>query len=150
VRPDGREKVIGQAIYTADMQLTGMLHARFLYAGHPHAAIRSIDVSAARALPGVHAVITQADVPPVRYGMFVKDRTLFADGVVRFEAEVVAAVAAQTPQLAEEACRAIHVEYEPLEPILDPERTRTMSSPYPCSVRLSHNLSMYWESMGAV
>lgn len=122
VRPDGPQKVTGQAIYTADMRVTGMLHGRFLYAAHPFARIRAIDVSAAQALPGVHAVITQADVPAVRYGMFVKDRTLFADGVVRFEAEIVAAVAAQTPAIAEQACAAITVQYEPLEPILDLER----------------------------
>lgn len=129
VRGDGREKVTGQAAYTADMQLTGMLHARFLYSEHPHARIRSIDVSRARRLPGVHAVITQADVPHERYGMFVKDRTLFAHGVVRFEAEVVAAVAAQTPELAAEACRAIEVDYEPLRPILDAERALASKSP---------------------
>jgi CO/xanthine dehydrogenase Mo-binding subunit len=129
VRPDGRQKVSGRAIYTADMQLTGMLYGRFLYAAHPRARIRSVDVAAARRLPGVHAVITQADMPPVRYGMFVKDRTLFADGMVRFEAEIVAAVAAQTPEIAEQACRAIAVDYEPLEPILDPERALGPDSP---------------------
>lgn len=121
VRSDGREKVTGEARYTADLQLAGLLHARFLYAEHPHARIRSIDVSKAAALPGVHAVITQADVPQVRYGMFVKDRTLFADGIVRFEAEIVAAVAAQTAEIAEEACRRIDVDYDVLVPVLDPE-----------------------------
>src|SRR5207253_8937817 len=67
------------------------------------------------------AVLPQADVPDVRYGAFVRDRTLFARDVVRFEGEVVAAVAALTPELAEEACRLIRVDYELLEPVLDPE-----------------------------
>jgi CO/xanthine dehydrogenase Mo-binding subunit len=80
-----------------------------------------LDVSAARALPGVLAVLTQDDVPEVRYGPFVRDRTLFARDVVRFEGEVVAAVAALTEEAAAEACRRIRVEYEPLEPVLDAE-----------------------------
>jgi CO/xanthine dehydrogenase Mo-binding subunit len=121
IRGDGVEKVTGQARYAADMTLTGMLSASFLYAEHPHARILDIDVSAARALPGVHAVLTQDDVPDVRYGMFVKDRTLFARDVVRFEGEVVAAVAAQTLEIAQEACRLIRVDYEPLDPVLDVE-----------------------------
>jgi CO/xanthine dehydrogenase Mo-binding subunit len=129
VRGDGPEKVTGQARYGADLSLTGMLHARFLYAGRPHARILSIDTSEARALAGVHAVITQDDVPDVRYGMFVKDRTLFARDVVRFEAEIVAAVAAESPEVAERACELIEVTYEALEPVLDPEEALDASSP---------------------
>jgi CO/xanthine dehydrogenase Mo-binding subunit len=128
VRGDGPEKVTGQARYGADITLTGMVHARFLYAGRAHARILSIDTSKARALPGVYAVITQDDVPDVRYGMFVKDRTLFARDVVRFEGEVVAAVAAETTAIAERACAVIEVEYEELEPILDPEAALDPSS----------------------
>jgi CO/xanthine dehydrogenase Mo-binding subunit len=97
VRRDGLEKVSGEAHYTADLAFTGLLHARFVYAGRPHARILSIDTSEAASMPGVHTVLTAADAPPVRYGMFVKDRTLFATDVVRFEAEIVAAVAADTP-----------------------------------------------------
>ncbi len=85
------------------MTKSGMLHARFLYAERPRARLLGIDTSAARALPGVFAVITQDDVPDVRYGVFVKDRTLFAKDQVRFEAEVVAAVAALSPEIAEQA-----------------------------------------------
>ena len=120
-RQDALEKATGAARYLADLTFPGLAHGKLLLAGLPHARIRSLDVSAARALPGVLAVLTQDDVPDVRYGPFVRDRTLFAHEVVRFEGEVVAAVAALTPDAAEEASRLIRVEYEPLEPVLDPE-----------------------------
>ena len=121
IRPDGIEKVTGVGRYAADLTLTGMLHARFLYAGVAHARIVRLDTTAARALPGVFAVITQADVPDVRHGPYVQDRTLFADGVVRFEGEVVAAVAALTPELAQQACELIELELEPLPIVNDAE-----------------------------
>src|SRR3990172_6520698 len=79
-------------------------------------------MSTVRALPGVLAVLTHEDTPSPRYGPLVQDRTLFADGVVRFEADIVAVVAARTPEIADEACRIIRVEYEDLEPVLDPEK----------------------------
>ena len=94
IRSDGKDKVTGLGRYAADLTLTGMPHAKFRYADHAHARILRIDTSKARALPGVFAVITQDDVPDVRYGAFVQDRTLFARDVVRYEGEVVAAVAA--------------------------------------------------------
>ncbi len=68
IRQDGKEKVTGTGRYTADMTMTGMLHAKFRFADHPRARIPAIDTTGARALPGVFAVITQADVPDVRYG----------------------------------------------------------------------------------
>ena len=129
IRADGLEKVTGQGRYTADLVLPGMLEARFLYPPHPHARIVRLDVSRARAIPGVFAVITQADVPQVKLGTIVKDRTLFADGVVRFDAEIVAAVAATTTEIAEEALAAIEVEYEPLPGIHDPEAALEEGSP---------------------
>src|SRR4051794_26455249 len=94
VRADGPDKVTGSGRYTADLSLTGMLAAKFRYADVAHARIARLDVSAARSMPGVFAVITADDVPDVRYGPFVQDRTLFAREVVRFEGEVLAAVAA--------------------------------------------------------
>jgi CO/xanthine dehydrogenase Mo-binding subunit len=121
IRADRLPKITGQARYAADLALPGMLHAAFLYAGVPSARIRRLDVSAARALPGVMAVITAADVPDVRYGAAVHDRSLFAHDVVRFEGEILAAVAALTPELAGEACRLIDVELEELPAVLDPE-----------------------------
>jgi CO/xanthine dehydrogenase Mo-binding subunit len=119
VRPDGEEKVTGSGRYTADLTLTGQAHAKFRYADHPHARIVRIDTSRAKAMPGVVAVITQADLPDVRFGGFVQDRTLFAKDVVRFEGEIVAGVAALSEETAMAAARAIDVEYEPLPAVSD-------------------------------
>ncbi|CAN5655327.1 xanthine dehydrogenase family protein molybdopterin-binding subunit [soil metagenome] len=119
VRPDGEEKVTGAGRYTADLTLTGQAYAKFRYADHPHARIVSIDTSAAEALPGVVAVLTQRDLPDVRFGGFVQDRTLFASDVVRFEGEIVAGVAALTNEIAAEAARLIEVDYEPLPAVSD-------------------------------
>src|SRR4051794_15938002 len=121
VRADGPDKVTGSGRYTADLTLTGMLAAKFRYADIAHARITRLDVSSARAMPGVFAVITADDVPDVRYGPYVQDRTLFARDVVRFEGEVVAAVAATTAEIAQRAVDAIVVEYEPLPAITDLE-----------------------------
>ena len=122
IRQDGKDKVTGLGRYTADLARTGMLHARFRYSDHPHARVLRIDTSAAKALPGVFAVLTQDDVPDVRYGGFVEDRTLFAKDVVRFEGEVIAAVAAITQEIADRAVELIQVDYEPLPAISDPEQ----------------------------
>jgi CO/xanthine dehydrogenase Mo-binding subunit len=119
IRPDGKEKVTGTGRYTADLAPAGVTHARFRYADHPHARILRIDTSAAKALPGVVAVITQDDVPDVRFGGLVQDRTLFAKDVVRFEAEIVAAVAALTEDIAARAVDLIEVDYEPLPVVTD-------------------------------
>src|SRR5262249_24133353 len=129
VRPDGEEKVTGAGRYTADLDLTGQLHARFRYADHSRARILRIDTSRARALPGVFAVITHEDVPDVRYGQLVQDRRLFAKEEVRFEAEVVAAVAAMTPELARQAAELVEVDYEPLPPVTDVEAALADDAP---------------------
>jgi CO/xanthine dehydrogenase Mo-binding subunit len=118
-RADGKEKVTGAGRYAADLTLTGQAVARFRYADHPHARIVRIDTSRARALPGVVAVVTQADLPDVRFGGFVQDRTLFAKDVVRFEGEIVAGVAAMTEAIAAEAAASIEIEYEPLPVVGD-------------------------------
>ena len=122
IRPDGKEKVTGVGRYTADVSLPGQLYARFRYADHPRARIRSIDTSQAKALPGVLAVLTHEDVPDILYGQLVKDRRLFAKDEVRFEADVVAAVAAMTADLAKQAAALIEVDYEPRPAITDPEQ----------------------------
>jgi len=121
IRQDGRDKVTGSGRYAADLSLTGMLYGAFRSAGVPHARIRSIDATAARALPGVHAIITAADVPDVRYGAFVLDRTLFARDVVRWEGELIAAVAAATPELAARAAALIDIDLEVLPAVTDLE-----------------------------
>ncbi len=119
IRSDGKEKVTGAGRYTADLNLTGQLHAKFRYADHPHARILSIDTAAARALPGVFAVLTWEDVPDVLYGGSVNDRRLFAKEKVRWEGDIVAAVAARTADLAAEAAGLIDVRYEVLPPLTD-------------------------------
>jgi len=139
VRPDGKEKVTGAGRYTADLNLTGQLHAKFRYADHTHARIVRIDPSRARAIPGVLAVLTHEDVPDVLYGQLVQDRRLFAKERVRFEAEIVAAVAALTPEIARQAAEAIEVEYEPLSAVTDVEAALAEDAP------LIHE---DWESYG--
>ena len=131
IRADGPAKVTGQARYTGDLVFPGLAHARLLLAGRPHARIRRIDTTRARAIPGVLAVLTEADVPARRYGYFdyLVDRTLFATDTVRFEGEVVAAVAALTPELAAEAVDAIEVDYDDLPPILDVEAALEPNAP---------------------
>jgi CO/xanthine dehydrogenase Mo-binding subunit len=121
LRPDGKEKVTGSGRYTADLNLTGQLHAKLRYADHTHARIVSIDASRARAMPGVLAVVTHEDVPDVLYGDLAQDRRLFAKERVRFEGDVVAAVAALTREIAAEAAAAIEVSYEPLPAVSDIE-----------------------------
>ena len=129
IRPDGKEKVTGTGRYTADVALTGQLYAKFLYPRHSRARIVAIDASKAKALPGVLAVLTHEDVPDVLYGQLVKDRRLFAKEEVRFEADVVAAVAATTPEIAARAVELIDVEYEPLVPLTDPEGAMASDAP---------------------
>ena len=129
IRQDGKDKVTGLGRYTADLSMTGMLEAKFRYADHAHARITRIDTSKARALPGVFAVITHEDVPDVRYGPFVQDRRLFAKTKVRYEGELVAAVAALTPEIAQRAAELIEVDYEPLEIVSDAEAALQPGAP---------------------
>ncbi len=129
IRQDGRDKVTGTGRYAADMTVTGMLHGAFRVSGVPHARIRRIDTTTARAMDGVHAVITAADVPDVRYGAFLKDRTLFARDTVRWEGEVIAAVAAATPEIAAQAAALIDVDLEPLDAIVDLEAAARVDGP---------------------
>ncbi|HEY6867241.1 MAG TPA: xanthine dehydrogenase family protein molybdopterin-binding subunit, partial [Candidatus Eisenbacteria bacterium] len=105
----------GRAIYADDITLPRMLHGKLLRSVHAHARIVSIDAAAALALPGVHAVITGKDLP-VRYGIipWTQDEQALCEAKTRYVGDAVAAVAADTELLAEEALRLIRVEYEPL------------------------------------
>ena len=131
IRADGHAKATGQARYTADLAFPGLAYARLLLAGRAHARIRRLDTTRAQGMPGVLAVLTAADVPARRYGSFdfVLDRTLFATDVVRFEGEVVAAVAALSPEIAAAAIEAIEVDYEDLPAVLDVEAALEPGSP---------------------
>jgi len=120
-KTDGLEKSTGRARYTDDLVLPGMLHAKILRSPHPHARIVSIDASAALALPGVAAVVTGAEMP-IPFGIIVwtPDENALATDKARYIGDGVAAVAAVDEETANRALDLIHVEYEVLEPILDP------------------------------
>ncbi len=122
---DGLAKATGEALYADDLALPGMLHGKTLRSPHAHARIRAVDVSAARALPGVHAVITGADLPTA-YGVipWTQDETALAVDRVRFVGDPVACVAAVDEETALEALDAIVVDYEPLPALLDPAVAR--------------------------
>lgn len=116
VRRDLREKLTGEALYSADIKLPGMLHGQILRSPHPHADIIGIDTSAAERLPGVRAVLTPFDVPSSRLG---PDLAIL-DTRVRFVGDEVAAVAADTLELARRALDLIRVDYRTLPHVLDP------------------------------
>ena len=128
VRPDGVDKVTGRARYGADISLPGMLWGRVKRSPHAHARILSIDTSKAEALPGVHCVVTHADLPGatdevVDLGETVTPykwtlENVFASEKVLYQGHAVAAVAAADPHIAEDALDLIEVEYEPLTPVL--------------------------------
>ena len=120
-RIDGGAKVRGDAKYVADFTMDGMLFAALLMSPVPHAEIVSIDVSCARELPGVHAVLTGNDIGPRRLGRILFDWPVIANDKVRFIGDTVAAVAAGTPEQARAAAAAIDVTYRALPVVLDPE-----------------------------
>lgn len=118
-RGEGFDKVTGRATYVADLKLPRMLHAKLLRSPHAHARIRSIDVSRARALPGVRAVLTGEDLPPSARTPTSRARLVLATGSVRFQGQPVAAVAADDVHTAEEALDLIAVDYEVLPATID-------------------------------
>ncbi|MGB7575357.1 MAG: molybdopterin cofactor-binding domain-containing protein, partial [Thermodesulfobacteriota bacterium] len=117
---DAEEKVTGKAIYIHDLKVPGMLHGKILYSPHPHAKILSIDTSKAEKLPGVKAVLTGYNIPPIKFGVYKDNVPLKAKKVCSMRDEV-AAVAATDPDIAEEALNLIKVEYEILPALFDPE-----------------------------
>ncbi|MBN1824874.1 MAG: xanthine dehydrogenase family protein molybdopterin-binding subunit [Candidatus Eisenbacteria bacterium] len=120
VRIDGLEKVTGAATYVDDIDFgPGLLHGAIVESPHAHARILSIDASEAERLPGVVRVVTSEDFP-YHFGLYMKDRYIFARDRVRFVGEQVAGVIARDPKTAARAARLVRVEYEVLPPILDP------------------------------
>lgn len=139
IRHDGVDKVTGRALYGADIQMAGLLHGRILRSPHAHARIQRIDTSKALALPGVAAVITAADFPnpgnriaELGEGAInlrhLSSNCLARDKVL-YKGQAVAAVAAETPALAEEALNRIEVVYEPLPVVLDVRAAMKDSAP---------------------
>ena len=122
-RVEGELKVSGEAKYAVDITRPGMLWGKLLRSPIASGRIKRIDSSKALALPGVHAVVTGEDCTGLKIGRRLYDMPILADGEVRFVGEKVAAVAADTELIAEEAVNLIEVEYEETEPILDPVET---------------------------
>ncbi len=139
-RLEGLAKVTASTLYGVDLKFPGMLYARILRSPYAHARVVKIDTSAASALPGVRAVLTLDDSPPVNYNAvysglsdkfvkhLVQDQRVF-DEVVRYVGEAVAAVAADDPLTAERALDLIEVEYEPLPEVFDPESALAPGAP---------------------
>ena len=100
-RAEGPEKVTGAVKYPADVNPPGTLTGKCLRSPYPHARIKSIDVSAARQVPGVHAVLTGYDIPDRLVGRMLRDMPALARDVVRFVGQKVAAVAAEDAEIAE-------------------------------------------------
>jgi CO/xanthine dehydrogenase Mo-binding subunit len=128
-RVEGYGKVTGQTKYAADLEFTDLLWAKVLRSSVPHARIVNIDTSKAKALKGVHAVLTGADVKDVYVGTRVKDQPVLAYDKVRMGGDAVAAVAADNEEIAEEAIGLIDVQYEELPYIGDPVEALKSSAP---------------------
>ena len=119
-RLEGGEKVSGKLRYAADIEIPGALSAKILRSPLPHARIVKVDTSKAANFPGVRCIITAADIPPVMVGLRMKDMPLLARDRVRYVGEPVAAVAADSVEIAEEALGLIDVQYEELPYVTDP------------------------------
>ncbi|MDX2160042.1 MAG: molybdopterin cofactor-binding domain-containing protein [bacterium] len=124
------EKVTGQAQYTDDYTFPGMLYARTLRSPLPHARVIRIDTDQVKALPGVRAVLTHQDVPGENlHGLVYRDWPVLCGDRVRYVGDAVAIVAADTQEIADTALRLIHVEYEPLGVVADPEYAHSPDAP---------------------
>lgn len=137
-RPDAVDKVTGGKSYPVNFVMPGMLHAKMLRSPFPHATIVSIDTSAAESMPGVKAVLTPAEVPQRKFTnvFFVPTDTksmpqdlLIMSDTVRYAGQPVAAIAATSAEVAEQALELIEVEYEELPAVLDPEKAMEPGAP---------------------
>jgi xanthine dehydrogenase D subunit len=129
-RPDAMLKVKGDFPYSSDLRVEGMLWGATVRSPHPYARIVSIDASEALASPGVRAVLTHEDVPGRKvYGLEIPDQPVLAIDVVRYWGEAVALVAADHPEQARRAAHKVHVDYQVLVPLTDPEAALTPDAP---------------------
>ena len=119
VRHDAHDKVTGAAAYPADRVTPGMLRIKTVFARRPHARIRALDTSAARASPGVVAVLTAADVPHNRYGLIDADQPVLCDDVVRHYGDRVALVVAESQLAAQRGAALVQVDYDDLPAVHD-------------------------------
>jgi CO/xanthine dehydrogenase Mo-binding subunit len=119
LRPDALGKVTGAACYPADLVRHDMLRLKVVFAGRPHARIRSLDATATLAHPGVVAVLLAADVPYNAFGLIDADQPVLCGEVVRFSGDKVALVAAETQEAAEAGAKLVKVAYEDLPVVAD-------------------------------
>ena len=139
IRHDGVDKVTGRAIYGADVRMSGLIYGKVLRSPHAHARILSINTEEAEALDGVRAIATVDDIPVPENkvedlgegaaNMVDLRANVLADGKVVYDGHAVAAVAATSAHIAEEALGLIHVDYEVLEPLLDVREAMNPESP---------------------
>jgi CO/xanthine dehydrogenase Mo-binding subunit len=122
-RIDAVPKVTGHARYLPDLKIQGMLYGKILRSPFAHAVIRRLDVQPALKVPGVRAVITAQDIPHHKFSFFptLADKLMLCEERVRFVGDEVAALAADTPEIAERAIHLIEVEYDPRPGVFDPE-----------------------------
>ena len=128
VRLDALDKLSGTARYASDLVLPGMLVGYIVRSDRPHARIRSIDLAAAEALPGVGAVVSGKDAAG-HFGEVIKDQTAFATDVVRYIGEPIAAIAAESTEIARAAAELIRLDYADLTPVLDPNAALRAEAP---------------------
>ena len=129
VRTDAVEKVTGRAVYAEDIQLPRMVYGALVRSTHAHARILSVDTTEALKLPGVKAVVTGRDIEMGYYGYELHDQRVFALEKVRYLGEPVAAVAADTADIAREAAAKVKVTYEELPAVFDPEEAMSPEAP---------------------
>lgn len=130
-RVDALDKVTGEQKYLADLQFPDMLYGAILRSPYAHARVVSIDTSEAENIPGVRAVITAKDTPGLKFSFIqaLADKLPLAADTVRYVGDEVAAVAADNPDIANEALEHIRVEYEPLPAVFDPEQAMRPGTP---------------------
>ena len=129
VRVDGKAKISGAAPYIDDIEFgPGLLYAAVVESPHAYAKIRKIDVSKALKVEGVVKIVTGEDFP-YRFGLYMHDRYVFAQGHARFVGEQVAAVIARTPAIAKKAAKLVKVDYQVLKPVLDVETALAKNAP---------------------
>lgn len=130
-RNDVLYKVRGQARYAANVVVDGALHCRFVRSPYPHALIKSVDVSKARAAPGVQAILTGADIPDDKLlvGTLTDDTPILARDKVRYTGEPVVAIAADSVAAADRACQLVEIDYEELPPVLTPAEALAPDAP---------------------
>ena len=141
---DAPEKVAGSAAYIQDLKVPGMIYGKILYSTHPHAKIKNVDTSKAEKLLGVKAVLTGSTIPPFKFGVY-KDNPPLKAGKVCSLRDEVAAVAAVSPEIADEALSLIHIEYEPLPAIFDPIEAMKEGAPLIHEEHKTNVLKMPWK-----